>query len=419
MIEKTTLFYKTRIFLIAFLFFTVGSYSQTEIASQSFDSNASGYLDNLNYTVSNANVQLDTYNETGPNSLRFGADSNALFDNVNITAYNSVTLTISFASLNANNGKNLLLDISYDNGSNWEPEIKLIDGLNGGGGQDWNWGTPDNDGGAVSTNPYVLSIPNIQNQVRVRVRGIGALNRYLYIDTIIIQGTLIASGPEINVTDNDGTPTNILDGDNTPTVAKSTDFGDVFYNSGNNPNSFIIENNGTENLTVTSISSDNPTEFAVTGTTFGVITPGNSITFTITFDPTTIGTKTAVITILSNDVDEATYTFQVEGVGVDYCTINFTTNVEPITNVTFNPSPINNTTSATIDGSPALEDFKTISTTDIESIVLYNSLGQLVNSWKRNLKERFISLPVKTATGVYFVQINTANGVISKKILIQ
>ncbi len=143
------------------------------------------------------------------------------------------------------------------------------------------------------------------------------------------------SGPEINVTDSDGT--DITDGDNSPSTAESTDFGDVYYNSGTNPNSFIIENNGTEDLTITSITSDNAAEFAVTGTTSGVIAPGNSITFTITFDPASIGTKTAEITILSDDGNEATYNFDVEGVGVDYCDPTYSNGpgtVDQITNVT-------------------------------------------------------------------------------------
>jgi len=54
----------------------------------------------------------------------------------------------------------------------------------------------------------------------------------------------------------------------------------------------------------------------------------------------------------------------------------------------------------------------------VESINLYNYLGQLVTSWTQNLQEEIINLPAKQASGVYILQINTQNGNTSKKIII-
>jgi hypothetical protein len=62
---------------------------------------------------------------------------------------------------------------------------------------------------------------------------------------------------------------------------------------------------------------------------------------------------------------------------------------------------------------------KRIVDTKIESIYLFNSLGQVSTMWNTNLEERFIHLPINTSTGVYFVQINTSDGVINKKIIIE
>ena len=58
-------------------------------------------------------------------------------------------------------------------------------------------------------------------------------------------------------------------------------------------------------------------------------------------------------------------------------------------------------------------------TSQIKSVSLYNYLGQNVNSWNSNLSSSNISLSVKAATGVYFVQITTNTGSLNKKIIIK
>jgi len=61
---------------------------------------------------------------------------------------------------------------------------------------------------------------------------------------------------------------------------------------------------------------------------------------------------------------------------------------------------------------------KKIVDTEIKNIYLMNYLGQTVGNWKNNLSEREISIPIKITTGVYIVQINTKDGIINKKIVI-
>jgi hypothetical protein len=58
-------------------------------------------------------------------------------------------------------------------------------------------------------------------------------------------------------------------------------------------------------------------------------------------------------------------------------------------------------------------------TDEIRSITLFNILGQTMITWNKELNRRIISLPVKLATGVYMVQINTINGSINKRIIIE
>jgi hypothetical protein len=58
-------------------------------------------------------------------------------------------------------------------------------------------------------------------------------------------------------------------------------------------------------------------------------------------------------------------------------------------------------------------------TDEIINIALYNNLGQTMRIWNTELNRRIISLPLKLATGVYMVQINTLNGTINKRIIIE
>ena len=57
--------------------------------------------------------------------------------------------------------------------------------------------------------------------------------------------------------------------------------------------------------------------------------------------------------------------------------------------------------------------------TKIESVRLFNSLGQSLNAWDSNLENRNLSLEVNSmSTGLYIVQLKTSDGDIIKKMLI-
>ncbi|MCD4656130.1 MAG: choice-of-anchor D domain-containing protein [Planctomycetes bacterium] len=86
---------------------------------------------------------------------------------------------------------------------------------------------------------------------------------------------------------------------------------------------FTIENLGTIDLNLTG----SPDLIEITGTdaamftvdessTNNPVTFGNSTTFTITFNPTSIGLKSATISIASNDYDENPYTFSLTATGI-------------------------------------------------------------------------------------------------------
>ncbi|MBK8700631.1 MAG: choice-of-anchor D domain-containing protein [Saprospiraceae bacterium] len=129
-----------------------------------------------------------------------------------------------------------------------------------------------------------------------------------------IQGSGV--DPEINVTGNGNT---IPDGDVTPSLTDHTDFGSQSICSGTIVRTFTIQNTGNENLTISnpSIMGSHAADFSVTLLPSTPISGSGSTTFQVTFNPSASGTRSATINITSNDCDEATYDFNIQGTGVD------------------------------------------------------------------------------------------------------
>ncbi len=121
--------------------------------------------------------------------------------------------------------------------------------------------------------------------------------------------------PEANVK---GQNVPIVDGDTSPDTADHTDFGSTMVAGGTVVRTFTIENLGTADLTVSGISKSgtHQADFTLGALTpASPIPPGHSATFTVTFDPSDSGPRTATISVASNDCDENPYDFAVEGTG--------------------------------------------------------------------------------------------------------
>ena len=137
--------------------------------------------------------------------------------------------------------------------------------------------------------------------------------------TFSIQATSL-SNKEIDV---QGISTiSILDEDVTPSNADDTDFGSVAAAGVNTIiKVFTISNTGGADLTINNIivGGTQAAEFVLTplglpGTP--IVIPGSgTLDFTITFDPTTDALRQANITITSDDADEGTYNFDIQGTG--------------------------------------------------------------------------------------------------------
>jgi len=135
--------------------------------------------------------------------------------------------------------------------------------------------------------------------------------------TFTIQGTG-TSFPEMAV---EGNGIVIVDGDQTPATTDHTDFGGRDIISGTRVRTFTIRNTGSGNLTLTGlpkvqITGANAGDFIVSQQpATSTVAPLATLTFTVTFDPTTTGVRNANLVIPNNDADENPYNFAIKGLG--------------------------------------------------------------------------------------------------------
>ena len=137
---------------------------------------------------------------------------------------------------------------------------------------------------------------------------------------INIQGEAIASEPEIDIL---GNGISIVgDGTNIPNVTDDTSFGQVDVTSGSVTHIFTIENTGVSDLNLTGaplvdVLGANPADFTVVVVPTSPVAASGSTTFSITFDPSALGVRTAIVSIANDDSDENPYIFNIQGEGID------------------------------------------------------------------------------------------------------
>lgn len=123
--------------------------------------------------------------------------------------------------------------------------------------------------------------------------------------------------PEIDVRGNN---TAIADGSTTVSSSNFTILGSIDVNGGSITRSYQLRNlSSTAPLTLGSItfSGTNASEFTIGTAPATTIAPNGSTTFTIVFNPTGYGTRSAVIAIANNDQTENPYDFTIQGEGID------------------------------------------------------------------------------------------------------
>lgn len=71
-----------------------------------------------------------------------------------------------------------------------------------------------------------------------------------------------------------------------------------------------------------------------------------------------------------------------------------------------------------MDNNNSILNINNTTNSAIEKIIIYNQLGQTIKYVNSNLKGKEIAVPIKASTGVYFAQIHTSTGKVSKKLII-
>ncbi|MBO6905988.1 MAG: choice-of-anchor D domain-containing protein, partial [Parvibaculum sp.] len=114
--------------------------------------------------------------------------------------------------------------------------------------------------------------------------------------TFAIQGTGVVLVPEIEVS---GNGVEITSGDATPSSTDDTDFGSADQTTGLVSRSFTIANTGTSPLILDAdaVTLTGSGDFTVTSQPSTGIGAGGSTTFTIAFDPSGLGVRTATVSI--------------------------------------------------------------------------------------------------------------------------
>ena len=138
-----------------------------------------------------------------------------------------------------------------------------------------------------------------------------------------IQGYGFDPVPEIDMVGNTGGTGAILDGSLIPSLGNNTLFDPQSIGVTTQTKDFRIRNTGTFTLQLTdptpyvTISGANPGDFTlVTSPSSGFIIPGSFRTFSIRFNPTAPGIRTAIVSIANNDSNENPYNFLIQGTGI-------------------------------------------------------------------------------------------------------
>ena len=126
-------------------------------------------------------------------------------------------------------------------------------------------------------------------------------------------GIWLGNSNEIDVFGNN---ISIADNNATPSFTDSTDYGHV---SSQSTRSYKIKNTGMVKLGLSGLGITGPDSamFKMIGPALPVsLAPGDSASFSIRFIPTAVGIRSAMVTILNDDCDEAVYNFMIQGMGV-------------------------------------------------------------------------------------------------------
>lgn len=329
--RKTTLTLHSLLLTITlYLIGCTTSNSQTLITYQGFDNTPQDAWTYTNTLNSGTIVTNTAAYVSFPNSLRLSGSSTSgsgstnndpytTFDNVNIGAYTNNYISISFYSNGTpDDDDDLYLDVSYDNGVSYPTSIKLVDGKNSTAPDTLPYSHAAIAGTSVGS-PYIFSIPNGNTQVKIRIRfdeldDVSNTSDNYFIDNVSLYGTPI--GNFITLT---GLSNNTVAHNSLASSINGTNFGQTQTITDPIVRTFTIKNIGSNSINLIGaplVSLTGSTDFSVTSLPSTPISSLNSTTFKITFNPSSLGLKSAQVSIASTDSDENPYVFGISGEGI-------------------------------------------------------------------------------------------------------
>jgi hypothetical protein len=179
------------------------------------------------------------------------------------------------------------------------------------------------------------------------------------------------SNPEVNV---QGNSVNIPLNNTAISALNNTDFGTT--NTGTSVNkTFLIQNTGTGALVISSlfISGTNAGDFTFVNAPVYPLTiaAGASQSFTVSFNPAFVGTRSATVSVNNNDYNENLYDFAIQGVGA-VAEINLQGNNTNIISGSNGVNPSNNTDFGSIILNNLISKTFNIQNTDIGTLTISN-----------------------------------------------
>jgi YVTN family beta-propeller protein len=172
--------------------------------------------------------------------------------------------------------------------------------------------------GSVNSVVATLNVGNLPCDVVVNpdTSLIYVANKFSYSISVIQDGIPVC--PEISIA---GNSTEIVNGDVTPSVSDYTDFGSTTVNDGIVDRTFTIKNIGDADLNLVgtpkvSLSGTNAADFSVITQPLSPVAVSDNTTFTVRFDPSGSGQRSATVSIANDDGDENPYTFAIQGSGI-------------------------------------------------------------------------------------------------------
>ncbi|HYD83291.1 MAG TPA: choice-of-anchor D domain-containing protein, partial [Opitutus sp.] len=153
--------------------------------------------------------------------------------------------------------------------------------------------------GAGVTTVKVNGVVVINNVAQAALSGGGKIGVFASWATSKYDNVDVAAGaPEIEV---EGNSVVVADGDTTPSTTDYTDFGSAGVTGATVTKTYTIRNTGTAALTVSTVTAGG--DFAITAQPPSSIAAGGSGTFSVRFDPSATGVRTAAVSFINGDAN--------------------------------------------------------------------------------------------------------------------